>query len=103
MRPPPAPILFEDNHLLVVDKPAGMLTQPTPDVHESLETLCKAWLKEKYKKEGNVFLHVVHRLDKPVSGIVIFAKTSKALADSTNRCAQGKSENLIGDNRGTPS
>lgn len=72
-------ILYEDNHLLAVNKPAGLLTQPTDEESESLETLAKAWIKEKYKKPGNVFLGVVHRLDRPVSGIVLFAKTSKAL------------------------
>lgn len=73
-------ILFEDNHLLILNKPAGILTQPSGTDQENLETICKAWLKETYKKPGNVFLEAVHRLDKPVSGIVIFAKTSKALS-----------------------
>jgi 23S rRNA pseudouridine1911/1915/1917 synthase len=74
-------VLYEDNHLLVVDKPAGLLTQPSGNIGElSLEELAKSWLKEKYKKAGNVFLHAVHRLDKPASGIVVFAKTSKALS-----------------------
>lgn len=73
-------VLFEDNHLLVVNKPSGLPTQSS-DVHEvSLEILAKSWLKEKYQKPGNVFLGVVHRLDLPVSGIVLFAKTSKALS-----------------------
>jgi 23S rRNA pseudouridine1911/1915/1917 synthase len=73
-------ILFEDNHLLVVNKPAGLLTQPSGTDQDSLEAQAKAYLKEKYNKPGNVFLEAVHRLDKPVSGIVIFAKTSKALS-----------------------
>lgn len=73
-------VLYEDNHLLVVNKPAGMLTQPTNHEQESLELICKEWLKAKYKKPGNVFLHALHRLDKPVSGIVVFARTSKALS-----------------------
>lgn len=73
-------VLYEDNHLIAVNKPAGMLTQPTDDVSESLENEVKSWIKEKYQKPGNVFLGVVHRLDRPVSGIVIFAKTSKALS-----------------------
>ncbi len=72
-------IIYEDNHLLVADKPAGLLTQPAPDQLESLEMRAKQWLKEKHQKPGNVFLHAVHRLDKPVSGLVLFAKTSKAL------------------------
>jgi 23S rRNA pseudouridine1911/1915/1917 synthase len=73
-------ILYEDNHLLAVNKPAGLLTQPSGTDQDSLETQCKAWIKEKYKKPGNVFLEAVHRLDKPVSGVVLFAKTSKALS-----------------------
>ena len=66
--------VFVDNHLLVVDKPAGIPTQP------DLVDLAKNWLKEKYHKPGNVFLEPIHRLDKPVSGLVLFARTSKALS-----------------------
>lgn len=73
-------ILFEDNHLLVVNKPAGIPTQDAPGQSISLEAMAKAWLKEKYAKPGAVYLHAIHRLDKPVSGIVVFAKTSKALS-----------------------
>jgi 23S rRNA pseudouridine1911/1915/1917 synthase len=73
-------ILYVDNHILVVNKPAGIATQPSPTSDESLELLCKNWIKETYKKPGNVFLHALHRLDKPVSGIVLFARTSKALS-----------------------
>lgn len=73
-------ILYEDNHLLIVNKPAGVLTQPSGSDQESIEEACKLYLKNKYKKEGHVFLHAVHRLDKPASGIVLFAKTSKALS-----------------------
>jgi 23S rRNA pseudouridine1911/1915/1917 synthase len=76
----PFEVLYEDNHLLAVIKPAGLLTQPTDTESYSLENLAKAWLKEKYQKPGNVFLGVPHRLDKPASGIVLFAKTSKALS-----------------------
>lgn len=74
------PLIFEDNHLLVVNKPAGMLTQPNDTNQLSMEEWAKAWLKEKYNKPGNVFIGTVHRLDKPVSGVVIFGKTSKALS-----------------------
>lgn len=73
-------ILYEDNHLLVVSKPAGILTQPSGTQQKNLEDICKAWIKETYQKPGNVFLEAVHRLDKPVSGIVVFARTSKALS-----------------------
>lgn len=73
-------VLYVDNHLLVVNKPAGIATQPSPTSEESLELDCKHWIKERYQKPGNVFLHPIHRLDKPVSGIVLFARTSKALS-----------------------
>jgi 23S rRNA pseudouridine1911/1915/1917 synthase len=73
-------ILYADNHLLVVNKPAGLLTQPTDLNPESLEALCKQWVKQDKNKEGNIFLHAVHRLDKPASGILLFARTSKALS-----------------------
>jgi 23S rRNA pseudouridine1911/1915/1917 synthase len=73
-------VIYEDNHLLVVNKPAGILTQPSGTDQISLEQMAKNWLKEKYSKPGNVFLEAVHRLDKPVSGIVVFGKTSKALS-----------------------
>lgn len=80
MTPPPFAVLYEDNHILVVSKPAGLLTQPTELENRSVETAAKAWLKEKYHKPGNVFIGIVHRLDKAVSGIVLLAKTSKALS-----------------------
>lgn len=73
-------VLYEDNHILALNKPKGLLTQPSGTEQESLEDFAKAWIKEKYQKPGQVFLHAVHRLDKPVSGIVLFAKTSKALS-----------------------
>lgn len=72
-------ILFSDNHIIVAEKPRGLLTQPTPEREQSLEKEVKAWVKKTYGKTGEVFLHVVHRLDQVVSGIVLFAKTSKAL------------------------
>lgn len=73
-------VLFEDNHLLLLNKPAGLLTQPSGTAEESLEQQAKQWLKEVYCKPGGVFLEAVHRLDRPVSGIVLFAKTQKALS-----------------------
>lgn len=73
-------ILYEDNHLLVVEKPAGLPTQPSEHSHDSLEEQAKRWIKISHNKPGNVFLHAIHRLDKAVSGIVVFAKTSKALS-----------------------
>lgn len=73
-------VLFSDNHLLIALKPAGMLTQPDASGDESLEAFVKGWVKREYHKEGNVFLHCIHRLDRPVSGLVLFARTSKALS-----------------------
>jgi 23S rRNA pseudouridine1911/1915/1917 synthase len=73
-------ILFEDNHVLVLDKPHCLLTQPTDDCNESLVTKAKAYIKIRDKKPGNVFLEAIHRIDKPVRGIVVIAKTSKSLS-----------------------
>lgn len=73
-------IIFEDNHLMLFNKPAGLLTQPTHLENESVETLGKDWIKKVKDRPGNVFLHPVHRLDRPASGIVLCARTSKALS-----------------------
>lgn len=73
-------ILYEDNHLLILNKQAGLLTEPSGTAMDSLLDQGKNYLKEKYQKQGNVYLGIVHRLDKPASGIVLFAKTSKALS-----------------------
>ncbi len=72
-------IIYEDNHLLVVNKPIGMLVQPDQGASPSLEEELKKYLREAYNKPGEAFLGVVHRIDRPTSGIVVFAKTSKAL------------------------
>jgi 23S rRNA pseudouridine1911/1915/1917 synthase len=72
-------ILFEDNHLIVVNKRVGDLVQGDKTGDTPLSDLLKAYLKEKYQKPGKVYLGVVHRLDRPTTGIVVFAKTSKAL------------------------
>jgi 23S rRNA pseudouridine1911/1915/1917 synthase len=72
-------IVYEDNHLLVVNKSPGILVQGDETGDTPLSELCKAYIKEKYNKPGAVFMGVVHRLDRPVSGIVVLAKTSKAL------------------------
>jgi len=73
-------ILFEDNHLLAVNKPAGLATIGTAEDLPSLAREAKAYLKRRYKKPGNVFLGVMSRLDAPVSGVVLLARTSKAAA-----------------------
>ena len=70
-------VLYEDNHIIAVLKPAGVLTQGDQTGDECLMDMVKDYLKEKYQKPGNVFLGLVHRLDKPVAGIVLFGKTSK--------------------------
>ena len=72
-------ILYEDNHLLIVNKHAGDLVQSDPDGTEAIEDQIKAMIKIRDHKPGAVFLGVVHRIDRPVSGAVVFAKTSKAL------------------------
>lgn len=71
-------ILYEDNHLLVVEKPINIPVQKDSSNDNDLLTMLKAYLKEKYQKPGNVYLGLVHRLDRPVGGIMVFAKTSKA-------------------------
>ncbi len=72
-------VLYEDNHLIIVNKSAGEIVQGDKTGDEPLSDLVKAYLKEKYQKPGNVFCGVTHRLDRPTSGAVVFAKTSKAL------------------------
>ncbi|MCS7004499.1 MAG: RluA family pseudouridine synthase [Cytophagales bacterium] len=72
-------ILYEDNHLIIVNKPAGMLVQEDDTGDISLVELVKEYLRTKYQKPGEAFCGVVHRIDRPVSGLVIFAKTSKGL------------------------
>jgi 23S rRNA pseudouridine1911/1915/1917 synthase len=69
-------VLYEDNHIIAVSKPAGIPVQKGRG-DKSLDLMVKDYLKNKYKKPGNVFLGIVHRLDQPVSGIILFAKTSK--------------------------
>ena len=73
-------IIYEDNHLLCVAKRPGEIVQGDKAGDEPMSEALKAWLKEKYQKPGNVYLGVIHRLDRPVGGLVIFAKTSKALS-----------------------
>lgn len=72
-------VLFEDNHLIIINKRAGDIVQGDKTGDRPLSETVKAFLKKKYDKPGNVYLGVVHRLDRPTSGIVVFAKTSKAL------------------------
>ena len=76
-------ILYEDNHLLAINKPAGWLVQGDKTGDQTLIDWGKEYLKEKYAKPGAVFLHPVHRIDRPVSGAVLFARTDKALSRLT--------------------
>lgn len=73
-------VVYEDNHLLCVSKRPGEIVQGDKTGDEPMSEALKAWLKEKYNKPGNVYLGVIHRLDRPVGGLVLFAKTSKALS-----------------------
>lgn len=82
-------IIYEDNHLLVIDKPRGWLTLPEGGVKDSALWAARDYLKEKYQKSGNVFLHQVHRLDRVASGILVFAKTSKALTRLNQQIREG--------------
>lgn len=79
INPIPLEVLFEDNHLIVINKRAGVLVQSDQTGDVPLVDEVKNYLAQKYNKSGNVFCGVIHRLDRPVSGLVIFAKTSKAL------------------------
>ncbi|WP_298782556.1 RluA family pseudouridine synthase [uncultured Polaribacter sp.] len=72
-------VLFEDNHIIIVNKRSGDITQGDKTGDKPLSDVIKEYIKIKYNKEGNVFLGVVHRLDRPTSGVIIFARTSKAL------------------------
>jgi hypothetical protein len=78
-------VLYEDNHIIVVYKPANILSQGDATHDKDMLTIIKEYLKEKYHKPGNVFLGLVHRLDRPVQGVMVFAKTSKAASRITKQ------------------
>ena len=78
-------IIYEDNHLLVVDKPCNIPMQEDNSKDEDLLSLCKEYIKNKYNTPGNVYLGLVHRLDRPVSGVCVFARTSKAASRLTKQ------------------
>ncbi len=75
---PELTLLYEDNHCLAVAKPAPLLTQGVPTGVPTLEAMVKSYIKDRYQKPGNVYLGVPHRLDRPVSGVVVFARNTKA-------------------------
>ena len=83
-------VLFEDNHIVIINKRAGDIVQGDKTQDKPLSEVVKEYIKEKYNKPGNVYLGVVHRLDRPTSGIVIFARTSKAL-ERLNKMLREKS------------
>lgn len=85
-------ILHEDNHLLVVNKPAGMLTQSDHSGEPCLLEICREYIRNTYAKKGNVFIGMVHRLDKPVGGAIVFARTSKAASRLSAQIRAGEME-----------
>ncbi|NQV23066.1 MAG: RNA pseudouridine synthase [Rhodopirellula sp.] len=85
-------ILFEDNHCLAVAKPAGALMIGDETGDETLLDQAKEWLREKYNKPGNIFLGVVHRLDRPVSGVALYARTSKSASRLSDQFRRGSVE-----------
>jgi 23S rRNA pseudouridine1911/1915/1917 synthase len=91
---PSLDILYEDNHCLAIAKPTGSVSAHFQGTAETLDRLVKRYLKEKYRKPGNVFLGVVHRLDKPVSGVLLFARTGKAAARLAQQFREGTVEKV---------
>src|SRR5271157_2738327 len=85
MTSPRVDVLYEDNHLLVLNKPAGLPTMGTPGPAPTLLTVARDYIKQKYQKPGNVYLGVMSRLDAPVTGVVLLARTSKAAARMTEQ------------------
>lgn len=91
----PIAVLYEDNHLLVVEKPANVLSQADRTGDPDMLSLLKQDLKRRYDKPGNVFLGLVHRLDRPAGGVMVFAKTSKAAARISKQIAEEASRKSI--------
>ena len=87
-------ILYEDNHLIVCIKPAGVLSQSDGSAAPDMLTILKRYIKEKYQKPGEVYLGLVHRLDRPVSGVMVFARTSKAASRLSEQIRTRKVEKL---------
>ena len=85
-------IIFEDNQVIVIVKPQGVLSQGDDTGDENLVDLLKAYVKKKYDKKGNVFIGLVHRLDRPTGGLMVFAKTSKAASRLSQQIVDGDFE-----------
>ena len=83
-------VVYEDNHIIIVNKQSGEIVQGDKTGDTPLADIVKQYIKEKYQKPGEVFLGVVHRLDRPVSGLVVFARTSKALTRLNRMFAEGE-------------
>lgn len=97
-------VLYEDNHLLMVEKPVNVPVQADDSKDEDLLSMLKKYIKEKYNKPGNVYLGLVHRLDRPVGGAIVFAKTSKAASRLSNELRkQNFHRNYLAIVHGTPS
>ena len=102
-------VIYEDNHIIIVNKRSGEIVQGDKTGDRPLSDIVKDYIKEKYAKPGAVFLGVVHRLDRPVSGLVVFARTSKALSRLNKMFAEGEvhktylaiTKNAPRDNEGT--
>ena len=88
-------IIYEDNHLLVVEKPINVPVQADISGDKDLLTILKNYLKERYHKPGNVYLGLIHRLDRPVGGVMVFAKTSKAASRLSFQVRQHKIKKVI--------
>jgi 23S rRNA pseudouridine1911/1915/1917 synthase len=82
-------VLFEDNHIIVVEKPVNIPSQRDESVNDDMLTLMKKNIKERYKKPGNVYLGLVHRLDRPAGGVMVFAKTSKSASRLSEQMRSG--------------
>ncbi len=87
-------ILYEDNHIIVAVKPSGVLSQSDGSKAPDMLTILKAYIKEKYQKPGDVYLGLVHRLDRPVSGVMVFARTSKAASRLSEQIRQRKVDKI---------
>ena len=94
-------ILYEDNHIIVVEKPVNIPSQADKTGDEDLLTIIKKYIKEKYNKPGEAYLGLVHRLDRPTGGVMVFAKTSKA-ASRLSEQVRGErkwKDNLVNKNK----
>ena len=87
-------VIYEDNHLLVVNKPSGQLVQGDATGRPTLLDEAKDWIKKKYDRPGNIFLGLVHRLDRPASGVVVLARTSKAASRLSEEIRERRPQKL---------